>query len=199
MLEELLDTKVKIRIARLFAERPGMGGFHVSKVAELLNISKSRTSQCLKELEKGGLLAGRTVGRSLVYELSGTELSKSVMHTLMQDERLLLGIEKIAVEKIKKMGPSSIAVFGSSLGGLKAGSDVDILVLFEKNKKGGEQVHGISAELSEKFGVRVSILVMELGDFKKKARAGEEFVLNVLADHKLIYGRDPEELVWQGK
>lgn len=190
MLEKILDSKVKIKIARLFAKRQQT--FQVSDVARLCKISKSRASECLRELAEKGILESKVIGRSIIYSLSSTNLAKTIVEFLTQDEVLLSDIEKDVVSKVKD-GVVSIVLFGSALRGLKAGSDVDFLIIYRQPKK---QIYEISAELTEKFGFRISILLMSAKEFKLKARKGEEFIINILANHKTIYGNDIEDLVW---
>ncbi len=65
MLENILNTKVKTKIAVLFSREKS--SLQISDVAGKLAIS--RASECLNDLEKNGLLKSRTIGRSVIYEL----------------------------------------------------------------------------------------------------------------------------------
>lgn len=193
MIENILDTKVKIKIAKLFAEREG--AFQVSDVARILNLSKSRTSECLKGLEEKGMLESKVIGRSLIYKLSSTNLAKTISKALTQEKVLLSEIEKEVVKNIKKIKPVSLALFGSALKGLKSGSDIDFILIYD-NKIDREKIYEISSRLSAQFGFHISILTMNITELSEKARRGEEFVLNVLATHKLLCGKPLEDLIW---
>ncbi len=81
---------------------------------------------------------------------------------------------------------------------MKLGSDIDIIVLLKENKS-KDDIYGISAKLSEEFGIHISILAMDVEEFREKARNGEEFVLKVAATHILIRGKNLEEIIWQKK
>jgi len=192
MLEAILDSKVKIKIGRLFSKR--QEPLQVSDVARLCKISKSRASECLRELAEKGILESKTIGRSVIYSPSSTNLSKTILKSLAQDEIILSDIEKELVSKASRIGDIvTIALFGSALKGLKLGSDVDFLILYKRLRK---DVYRISSELTEKFGFRISILSMALNEFKLKAKRGEEIVINIIANHKTIYGKDVEDLIW---
>ena len=193
MIEGILDTKVKMRIAKLFAERNE--ALQVSDVARILKISKSRASVCLKELAKKGILESKEVGRSVIYKSSSTALARSVSETLLQEKVLLFEIEKEVVKCIKKFKPISLALFGSALKGLKVGSDIDFIFIYD-GKIEKEKIYEISSELSVRFGFHISILTMSLGELKEKAKKGEEFVLNILATSKILYGKPLEGLIW---
>ncbi len=196
MLEDILNTKVKTRIAVLFSKEKS--SLQVSDVARKLAISKSRASECLRELEKSGLLKSRTIGRSIVYELSPTKLAGVIVRALNQDEKLLKEIENRLKKELAKLNPVSIARFGSSVTALKPESDIDIIVLLKKNTS-KDEIYSISAELSEEFGIHISILAMNVEEFREKAKAGEEFALKVAATHTLIYGKNLEGIIWQKK
>ncbi len=193
MLEDILDTKVKVKIARLFSgEKTPM---HVSHVAKKLGISKSRASECLRALGKSGLLTSKKIGKSVIYEASSTKLAKAVFATLRQEEKLISDIENKLKKEIIKLNPVSISRYGSSLTGLKPGSDVDFILLF-KYKPDEDKLYEISARLSEEYGIRISIFWMNVREFKEKAKKGEEFVLKVAATNKLLYGTNLESIIW---
>jgi predicted nucleotidyltransferase len=196
MIEDILDTKTKIKIAKLFVETSE--SFQVSDVAKKLKISKSRASECLRELAQKGVLNSKVVGKSVVYSLSKSNLAKIVSAALIPEKKLLEKIEKVVLSEIRKFKPVSFALFGSALRGLKIDSDLDFILLYEDNIK-KEEIYEISSKLTERLGFNISILTMKTEEFRIKARKGEEFIINVLANHKLLYGKELEDVVWHGK
>jgi len=196
MLEHILESKVKTKIVRLFAERNE--AFHVSAVARALQISKSRASECLRELAEKGVLESQVIGRNTIYKPASTNFAKTVFKAVTQEKSLLGEIEKDVLSETKKLKTVSLVLFGSALGGLKIGSDIDFLLLYD-GKVDKNRIYEICAELTEKFGFHISILTMEVREFKAKARRGEEFVLNIMANHKVLYGKNLEKVVWQEK
>jgi len=193
MLEEILDSKVKIKIASLFAECKD--SLTVSDVARILKISKSRTSECLRDLHQKGILERKFVGRSILYSLSSSRLAKTVVKSLTQDKNLISEIEKSLLMQVKKLNPVSLVIFGSALKKLKTDSDVDFLLIY-KNDIDEREIYRIVAEMSQEFGLHISITSMNLKEFIKKAKGGEEFILKIIATNKLIHGKDLEELIW---
>ena len=188
-----MDSRTKLRIAKLFADTGER--LTVSDVSRRLGISKSRSSVCLRDLNKKGILEKRAVGRSSEYKLSSNNLANSIAESLTKERDLLLDIEKELVKRAMKTEPVSIVLFGSSLNGLRAGRDIDFL-LIHKGRIDERGIYKIIAGMTEEYGFHISVLTMNLAEFIKKAKAGEEFVLNVLANHKLIHGKELEELVW---
>ncbi len=192
MINEIADSKVKLRLLQIFKKKDS---YYVSEAAREAGVSKSRASQCLRDLSGKGVLFSRNVGRNVVYSLSPTVLAKESISFLDIEERLLNKIYKDFIKEAKKIKPTSIAVFGSSIHGIKIGSDIDFFVVSGKR----DPFYEISGKLTEKFGIKISALVMEEEELKRKVRGGEEFVINILANHKLIYGRKLEDLIWQEK
>lgn len=195
MIETILDSKVKTRTIKLLSERDEV--FQVSDVARMLKTSKSRTSECLRELAEKGVLESRTIGRSVVYKLASNNLAKTVSKAVTQERSMLYEIQRKVVAETKKFKPVSLVLFGSALKGLKIGSDIDFLLLYD-NSLEREKIYEIVGRLSERVGFRVSILPMRLKEFRSKAKKGEEFIVNVMANNRLLFGRDLEEVVWQG-
>jgi predicted transcriptional regulator len=193
MIDEIIDTKIKMKIAKLFAERND--SFHVSDVAEMLKISKSRASECLRELEEKGLLQSRNVGRSKLYKLSSSTMAKMIARSLLQEKHLLKTIEKKMKNEVKRLKPVSFVLFGSALRGLRLGGDIDFLFVYKK-KVDKNKLYEISSKVTEESGFDISILPMELEEFKSKARRGEEFILNVVSNYKLLLGKKLEEIIW---
>lgn len=194
MLEEILGTKIKTRIALLFSK--DKGPHQISDIARKLSISKSRASESLKDLERHGLLKSRTIGRSVTYELSHTKLAASIVRSLRPQEDLLKEIKNTLKKELFKLNPVSIAIFGSSITGIRPGSDIDILVLLKEDID-KDEIYRISADMTEDIGIDISIMPMTITEFRKKARSGEEFILKVTATHKLLYGKDLEGIIWQ--
>ena len=193
MLEGIVDSKAKIKIVKVFVKRKE--ALHVSEVARQAKISKSRASECLRELSKKGVLDSKIVGRNVVYSLASSAIAKNIIEAFNQDEVLLEKISKSFINEIKKIRknkPISIALFGSALKELRFGSDIDFFVVNGEK----ERFYKIASELTEKFGLRVSVLVMGYDELRKKARIGEEFVINLIANHKLFYGKKLEDLIW---
>ena len=189
MIEDIINSKVKIRILKLFC---GGKSFYVSEAARAAKVSKSRASQCMRGLSEKGILDKKIIGRSVMYSLSSGVFAKSVISQLCRSEELLDEIGVDFTKQAKKAKPISIAIFGSSITGIKPGNDVDFFVISAEK----DIFYKIAAELTEKFGIRISVTTIVKAEFIRKAKMGEEFSINILANHKLIYGKGLESLIW---
>lgn len=193
---DILDTKIKAKIAGLFSKNKGP--LHVSEVARALSISKSRASECLRDLEKSGLLKSRSFGRSVVYELLSTKFAESIVASMNEDEKFITALEVELKKQVKPLKPVSMVRFGSSMKELKRGSDIDIFLVYVE-KISNDKLYRLSADLTKDFGIPISITAMELEEFRAKAKRGEDFVLKLIATHKHLYGKNLEDLIWSEK
>lgn len=196
MLEEILDTGAKIRIAKLLSEEKE--GVSVTDISRRSGISKSRASIVLSKLERAGVLQKRIAGRSVLYRIADNELARMVTKPFKQERELLSSIEKDSVRLLKKLNPVSIVRYGSSLSGIRIGSDIDILVIL-KSHVNDDEIYKISADLTERYGIHISILSLSSESFISKSKKGEDFVINIIASHKHLYGKGLEDITWQGK
>jgi len=189
MIEDVINSRVKASILKLFCRGKS---FYVSEAARAAKVSKSRASECLRELSEKGILDKRYVGRSVTYSLSSGMFAKSIIDSLCTSDNMIDKIGEAIIKEVKKTRPTSMAIFGSSLTGIKPGSDVDFFVISDKK----DVFYKLVADLNEKFGVRISVTTMDKKEFVRKAKCGEEFIINILANHKLIYGKELESLIW---
>jgi len=199
MIEEILDSKVKGKIMKLFCKFPERK-FQMIDVAKLSKLSNSRTSECLRELARMGILESRKIGKGYEYKLNHSNYySQLLLKFFKEDDKLIDHITRDFVESMKTFkGVKSIVLFGSALTGLKIGSDIDFLVVAEK-KIEKEEISRIETELIDKYGFHISTTFMTDEEIKEKAKKGEEFVVKLMANGKLIFGKDLEDVIWSEK
>lgn len=199
MIEEVLDSKAKIKIMKVFCQFPERK-FQMIEVAKHSKLSNSRTSECLRDLARVGILESRKIGKGYEYKLSTSNYySKMLLKFFKEEEKLLENIVKDYIKGIKPLkGVKSVVLFGSALTGLKIGSDVDFLVV-GKGSVEREKISSIETELINKYGFHISTTFMTEDELREKAKKGEEFVINVIANGKVVYGKNLEDLIWLEK
>lgn len=195
MIEEAVNSKVKSKIVKFLSQQNGE--FQVSDLAKVLNISKSRASETLRDLADIGILSRRAIGRSVLYKFSSNTLAKTLRNSMNSENIILENIENDVIKETRWLRPIGIVRFGSSLRNFKLGSDVDFIIIY-KGKTKNEKVYDIIGKLSAKFGIHISIILVEADKFISKVRSGDEFALNVMAG-KLVHGKNLEEIVWPAK
>ena len=199
MIEEIINSKAKIKIVKLFCQFPEKK-FQMIEVAKNSGLSNSRVSECLRDLARTGLLESRKIGKGYEYKLNLSNYYSKILFKLFEEEKKLLNnITKDFIDKIKPIKEiESIVLFGSALTELKIGSDIDFLIVGRK-KIDREAISTIETELINEYGFHISATFMTEEELKEKAKNGEEFVINVMANGKLLYGRNLEDIVWSEK
>jgi len=199
MIEDILESKAKIIIVKFFCKFPD-NVFQMIDVAKRSNLSNSRTSECLRDLARKGILESKKIGKGYQYKLNKSNIfSKLFLKLFREEEKIIENLSQDFVKNIKKIsGIESIVLFGSSLKELKMGSDVDFLIV-GKRKIDRERISSIETKLIDEYGFHVSTTYMNEIEFKEKAKMGEEFVINMIANGKVIFGKNLEEIVWSEK
>lgn len=199
MIEEVLDTKSKVKILKFLSKFPNTQ-FQAIQIARMTKLSVSIVSESLKDLANKGILSSKKISKGYIFEINDNNyLTKLILDLFENENKIINLIANDFVFHVKKLGKiESIVLFGSALRELRFGSDIDFLIVCE-NYMDREAVSNISSLLTEKYGFTVSSLLMTTIELKRKAKTGEEFVLNVMASHKLLYGKDLEEVVWSEK
>lgn len=201
MIEEILNTEVKTKIMKLLSEFPEKE-FQATEISHMTNLSVSRISECLKELADKGVLESRKIGKGYLFKLSKSNyLARIILEAFKKEKELIEIIAKDFVSKIKKIGKGkvkSIVLYGSALRELKIGSDIDFLIVSE-DKIERADISRITAELTEEYGFSVSSVLMSINELKRKMEVGEEFVINVIAGGKVVFGKNLEALIWREK
>lgn len=197
MLEEILGSRAKVKILKTLSAFPERQ-FQAADIAKACRLSNSRASECLKDLAGGGIVESKKVGKGFIFKLNASNyFSRIVLRMFREEARFVDIVSKDFVSKMKRLdGIRSIILFGSALNELTSRSDVDFLIVTNGKAK-REKIAVIDSELTEKYGITVSSTVLDIEEIRRKARSGEEFVIKVLANGRPIYGKNPEDMIWQ--
>jgi predicted nucleotidyltransferase len=199
MIKEVLTSKSKVNIIEFFCKFP-YRKFQMIEVAKHCELSNSRTSECLRELAGFGILESKKIGKGHEYGLNLSNYFSKLFLQLFRGERKLVDvIAKDFVDEVKIIpAVQSIVLFGSALTQLKISSDIDFLVVSKKIIE-REKISLIETKLIDKYGFHISTTLMTKNEIKEKARKGEEFTINVIANGRLLFGKNLEDMIWQGK
>jgi predicted nucleotidyltransferase len=144
-LDDILSSRIKVRILRLFSRT--RGSYSGREVARLIGYTHNPTIQALRKLAAQGLLMKRRIGASHEYSLNEEHLLVSgVLLDAFQTERnALLEIVKIFEEQIGKDFEEAV-IFGSvARGEERLDSDVDILIII----KDGTDLESVEDRVNE--------------------------------------------------
>lgn len=173
-LDDILNSRIKVRILRLFART--RGSYSGREVARLIGYSHNPTIQALKELEAQGLLRRRSIGASHEYTLNEDHLLvRGVLLLAFERERdALLEIASIFEEQIGKDFEEAV-IFGSvARGEERLDSDVDILIII-KDRADKEAVEDRVSEATilamAASGNPVSPVLVTRSEYEKRKKA----------------------------
>lgn len=163
-----------------------------STIEQVTKISHATTFRALQGLKEWGLLKSVKINKKdILYELVNFPLVGEIERAMRMEERTARRIAKDFVKWVKSKKVVSIILYGSSVrGGMKPGSDIDILMIVDKNDPSlAKNITNIAAKHSSKVNKTISVVIMNEREFKKEK--GESFVKSVKENHEVLYGKDP--------
>jgi predicted nucleotidyltransferase len=163
--------------------REGMSGRAVARQA---GINHQVCALALRRLEGLGLIQRLGAGRTQLVKLNFEHhLIKELVLPLLRKERALLSHIRREIADQFREKALAITVFGSVARGQDVpGSDMDLLILAKGSDKNRmvQKAARYSAEFRQRYGVRLSPIVMTPGEAAKKARTSDALLKNILAD-----------------
>jgi predicted nucleotidyltransferase len=187
-LEDILGSKIKIRILRLFYRT--RGSYTGREIAKLIEFSQDATQRALNELTKQGLLRRDYVGTSHNYYLNEDHMlvDKVVNKAFFAEQNAIREIVRIFKEQLGEEFQRAV-VFGSvAKKKERPDSDIDILVVV----RDGIETDAIEDNVNEAAnlataasGNPVMPIVIQTGEYEKKKK-----IKNKQGIWKDIFDRD---------
>ncbi|VVB66683.1 Nucleotidyltransferase domain protein [Candidatus Gugararchaeum adminiculabundum] len=155
--------------------------FYVNELARAMNASASSVSITCRELSENGILNKSKKGNSLFYSLNNsnplTKLEKSAWFLAQ-----LLPLSK-AWENEEFQ---SVALYGSYASGeFISKSDIDFIII---TNVPDSKVSESFRLLKSKLRAEVNITVFSVSSWRKMAKEGDRFYIEVISNHIPLYG-----------
>lgn len=171
-------------LAILRALQDNLEGMSGRAVARQAGINHQACALALHRLESLGLIRRLGAGRTQLVRLNFEHyLIKELILPLLRKERELLGHIRREIARTFKDKALSVTVFGSVARGQDvAGSDVDLLILTERSDKTRmvEKAVRYSAEFQQRYGLRLSPIIMTPAEAARKARDSNTLFKNIV-------------------
>jgi len=174
ILEDILGSKIKIRILRLFYRT--RGSYTGREIAKLIEFSQDATQRALNDLIIQGLLRRDYVGTSYNYYFNEDHMlvNKVVNRAFFAEQNSMREIAWIFREQLGEEFQKAV-IFGSvAKGKERPDSDVDILVVV----RDGVEIDTIEERISEAAntataacGNPVMPIVIQAGEYEKRKKA----------------------------
>lgn len=201
-LDDILDTKSKIKILRLFISRREDFMASGSDVARLVGLTPPAAHTSLKELYSQDILHRDIVGKQHIYRLnSSSRMVKDILKPAFQKEYSLKeDIKNFFLKKIKdyKLGKNiiSLILYGSIVRNqTHQSSDCDIAIVVKDIRSKGKIedlfIDKISTEFLEYFGLSLDAYIKTYDEFSMRLRKRLAPISTLIKSYMLIYGKDP--------
>ena len=201
-LDDILNTKSKVKIIRLFISKGSEFMASGSDVAKSVGLTPPAIHASLKELYDQNVLRRDIVGKQHIYRLNASgRIVKEILKPAFQKERSIK--EDISSFLVKKINDCRVAASIKSLilyGSLARGethytSDCDIAIIVNdlQSKKKVEDVfvEKISSEFSEYFGLSLDAYIKTCDEFISRMKRNLSPVPSLMKSYTVIYGKDP--------
>jgi predicted nucleotidyltransferase len=173
-LEDILGSKIKIRILRLFYRTKG--SYTGREIARLIACSPEATRKALNDLTRHGLLRRDYVGTSHNYYLNEDHMlvDKVVNKAFFAEQNSIREIARIFKEQLGEEFQEAV-IFGSvAKKKERPDSDVDILVVVRNSTNLDaieDQVNEAANLATAASGNPVMPIVIRSGEYEKKKKA----------------------------
>ena len=191
-LAELLSSRARAEIFRLLLSGTGKE-LHVREIERRSGLNDSTLRQELRKLIRLDLVQSRKDSNRVYYRAKTENPLYPEIRNLVLKTTGLADVFKSALED-KRIRMAF--VFGSiARGEEKAGSDVDLMVI---GQLGLRDLSRLLSGIEEKIGREVNPHVLHEEEFRRRIRAKEHFVSNVMETPKIFIVGSQHELEAMG-
>lgn len=200
-LDNILNTKSKVKIIRLFTSRREDFMASGREIAKLVSLTPPAVHATLKELYDQEILKRDIIGKQHIYRMNyRSRLVKDILKPAFKKEHSIKDdISTFLRDKIKNYrlsGIISLILYGSiTKGETHERSDCDIAIIVKnaKSKKLIEDtfIEKISSEFYEYFGISLDAYIKTEKEFKGRLKRKLSPVSTLMKSYTVIYGKDP--------
>jgi len=183
LLDDMMDSKSKVRILRLLFRFPGRE-FTEREIASMISMSPNTVNLALNDLRKTNVFIYKRIGRSHAYRCN----RDSVLYPLFTDifgseERIRL--DMIEYLKGRLAGIGTCIIFGSFARSEESfDSDLDLLIVTESRESAESRLSEVSDTILSRFSVTVVPMIMTHREFENKRHKG--FIRQALSEGIVI-------------
>lgn len=169
-------SQITIKVLRYFLLNQKRRHY-VNELADLLKMDPGNLFRKLKELESEGIMASEMQGNQRYFRLNK---KYPLLHELKHFFRAKYGIEEILKQKFSKLkGLQEAYIFGSyAKNSIQQESDIDLLLVGEHSTLEAKR---LILPLAKEIQREINIVDFSSTEFKKKKKAGDEFLKNIFS------------------
>lgn len=187
----ILGSEKRKKIVKTLFEYPKRE-WSCSSMEDVTGTSHASVFRTLQGLKEFGVLKSVKINKKdILYELVDSPIVKEIKRVMDIEKIAVRKIVKKFLNRIKSKEIYSVVLYGSSIkGGLKAESDIDVLVILNKQNRILERkILDVAGTLSSKVNKTIAVVVMSKQELRKER--GSEFIKSVKKDNEVVYGKKP--------
>jgi len=204
ILDDVLDSRSKVKIIRLFISKRDDFIASGNDIARLIGLTPPATHTSLKVLCDQGILKRDIVGRQHIYRLNiSNRIVKDILKPAFLKEVLIKeDIKDFLIQRIREYKVStfivSLILYGSlARGNTHQTSDCDVAVVV-KNTQAKKEIEDlfiekISTEFSGYFGISLDAYIKTYEEFLERLKKRLTPVSTLIKSYIVLYGKDPVE------
>jgi len=188
MIEEILNSKPKVKILQILANRSEWI-FSESEIAREIKMPKATVHRALKNLRDQNIITEfNKAGRIILYRLNTSNyIIRELLEPLLKKDFSI--IEEKAMDFARKIKtPATVIIFGSAVRNeLKPTSDIDLAVVTGNKKSVEKETNELKIKYLEKEGIIFSTHIFDKKEFKKRYNKKDPLIRDI-ANGKVILG-----------
>ncbi len=189
-LENIFDTKSKIRILRLFYKFPEKD-FTEREIADFVKMSPNTINLALRDIRKTDILTFRKIGRAHVYRLNKESAIYDRIADVFQTEEVVMESLINTIEDEMKREISCVLYGSFARGTEEWDSDLDLLIITDNPKKTERRLKPLKSRIMVEFNTRLSAVVVTMSQFLRMWK--KPLIQNAMKDGILVSGASLEE------
>ena len=204
-LDNILNSKLKIAVIRLFVSKTGEFKATGRGIAKLTRFSPPAAHAALKELYNQGILKLDTIGKQHIYSLdNNNRIVQKILKPMFKEEFSLKDeLKDFLIKGVSEAGIAkkivSLLLYGSlQRDATHDKSDVDIAVII-KNKKDKKEIeekflNEISVKFYDYFKTHLDTYIKTKEEFRARLKKNLPPVSTLMKAYSVIYGKEPLEI-----
>lgn len=201
-LDDILDSRSKVKIIRLFVSRREDFMASGRAIAKLVNVTPPPVHAALKDLINHDILKREIIGGQHIYRLNlSNRIVKEILKPAFYKENSVKDdIGKFLLNKIREHNITSsiitLLIYGSvSKNDTNNYSDCDIAIVVKdpisKEKVENIFMETVSRDFSDYFAVHLDAYINTEDEFIKLLKGKRPPVSTLMKSYIVIYGKDP--------
>lgn len=204
-LDNILNSRSKIAIIRLFVSKTEDFKASGREVARLIHASPPATHAALKELHNQEIFKLDIIGKQHIYSLdTKNRIVKEILKPVFEKEISVKDeIGDYLIRQIQEVGIKNKIVSLILYGSLQRGqtsdkSDVDIAVII-KNKKYKKEIedkflNDISVKFNQYFKAHLDTYIKTKDEFRSRLKKNLPPVSTLMKSYSVIWGKEPLDI-----